>query len=635
MLVSGGRTVPAAYDRNTGEFLYYHVASRQFGNNAGGYEVTTAGGWFANGGAIYDLDSGKGLIGGGRKFFSRDTAYSCTNKTLVAQLLPTVGLTDDKGNGRPALRELWRAQLDPTPERIFLRAGGRLYGGRNDGTIMAVDVARQGAPALSWQGKVQGEPWSMLAAGGKLFVVTREGSLYCFGGKKVAPKTHPNIIKEFKRRISKEADVIFQRTGATDGYCIVLGLGSERLAEEIAWSSSLLVIIVDPDAKKVNAFRRRMNDYGRYGRKVMAYTGDPFAFPFPPYIASLIVSQKPLPEEPGATRTSIEHVFNALRPYGGMAIFNTPEGKQEALAALVRGMRLPGAKVETANGGQTVLKRVGPLPGSGAWTHQYADAGNTVVSKDKLVRAPLGLLWFGGPSNDAVLPRHGHGPSPQVVGGRLFIEGADMLRAVDVYTGRLLWEKELPGIGKFYDNTGHQPGANEIGSNYVSLADGVYVMSPRSCLRLDPATGETLKEFTLQGNNGQAPRWGFITIWQDKLIATSSPIKVSTGTDKLAERMTPLISEHAEWQYLAGADAQEGWTRPSFEPRGWRTGAAGFGYADNDDRTVLGDMPGKYSAVYVRKLFNVDDAMKVAKLALMVSYDDAFIAYLNGEEVAR
>jgi len=36
-----------------------------------------------------------------------------------------------------------------------------------------------------------------------------------------------------------------------------------------------------------------------------------------------------------------------------------------------------------------------------------------------------------------VLPRHGHGPAPQVAGGRLFIEGLSMLRSIDIYTGRL------------------------------------------------------------------------------------------------------------------------------------------------------------------------------------------------------
>ena len=82
------------------------------------------------------------------------------------------------------------------------------------------------------------------------------------------------------------------------------------------------------------------------------------------------------------------------------------------------------------------------------------------------MKAPLGLLWYGGSSNKQILPRHRHGPSEHVVGGRLFIEGPDLIRAVDVYTGRMLWQADLPGLGHafakfpiFRANEAHEPGA--------------------------------------------------------------------------------------------------------------------------------------------------------------------------------
>ena len=178
--------------------------------------------------------------------------------------------------------------------------------------------------------------------------------------------------------------------------------------------------------------------------------------------------------------------------------------------------------------GSAALRRVGAIPGSAAWTHQYADAANSVVSRDMLVKAPLGVLWFGGPTNDEILPRHGHGPAPQVVGGRLLIEGEDLLRAVDVYTGQLLWEKRLKDIGWYYKNTSHQPGANEIGSNYVCLEDAVYLMIPESCLVIDPSTGATLKEFSLPSlADGLSPNWGSIRVWRDYLVVTAAPITVT------------------------------------------------------------------------------------------------------------
>ena len=66
-----------------------------------------------------------------------------------------------------------------------------------------------------------------------------------------------------------------------------------------------------------------------------------------------------------------------------------------------------------------------------------------------------------------------------------------MLRAVDVYTGRVLWEISLPGLGTFYDNTSHQPGAGEVGSNYVTLADRIYVAYGAQLLELDAGNGRS------------------------------------------------------------------------------------------------------------------------------------------------
>ena len=176
------------------------------------------------------------------------------------------------------------------------------------------------------------------------------------------------------------------------------------------------------------------------------------------------------------------------------------------------------------------------MPGAASWTHQYADAGNSVVSKDKLVKPPFGLLWFGGPTNDEVLPRHGHGPNPQVAGGRIFIEGTDMLRALDAYTGRLLWQRQLEGIGHYYDNTGHHPGANESGSNYVSLEDAVYILYKDKCLKLDPTTGETTMEFTLPaGKDGAAPILGSIRVEEDFLVVTALPLGISTAAENMEE----------------------------------------------------------------------------------------------------
>ncbi|NLY02956.1 MAG: PQQ-binding-like beta-propeller repeat protein [Rhodopirellula sp.] len=77
------------------------------------------------------------------------------------------------------------------------------------------------------------------------------------------------------------------------------------------------------------------------------------------------------------------------------------------------------------------------------------------------------------------------------------------------------------------DNTSHQPGANEIGSNYVSLPDSVYVTRGGTILRLDAATGRILREFPVQTNaDNPDPRWGYLAVEEEVLVATSTPMIV-------------------------------------------------------------------------------------------------------------
>ncbi len=57
----------------------------------------------------------------------------------------------------------------------------------------------------------------------------------------------------------------------------------------------------------------------------------------------------------------------------------------------------------------------------------------------------------------------------------------------------------------------------------------------------------------------------------------------------------------------------------------------GIGYGDDDDNTVV---PQTVS-VYLRCKFNIDDVSQIAGLFLNVDYDDGFVAYINGNEIAR
>ena len=110
------------------------------------------------------------------------------------------------------------------------------------------------------------------------------------------------------------------------------------------------------------------------------------------------------------------------------------------------------------------------------------------------------------------------------------------------------------------------------------------------------------------------------------------------SSPKVPKNTTALIPKNAKWSYLAGKQPRGSatdWTQTAFDHSSWPTAAAGFGYGDKDDVTYLSKMRGKYTTVYLRREFDLPKGAKLDSIGLSVSYDDAFIAYLNGKEVLR
>ncbi|HZN32750.1 MAG TPA: PQQ-binding-like beta-propeller repeat protein, partial [Pirellulaceae bacterium] len=364
----------------------------------------------------------------------------------------------------------------------------------------------------------------------------------CFGAADqapVAPHKHALAAQPLPADAAakSKADSILRSSGVGEGYCVVVGVGSATLITALAQQATQLrMIVIESDAHTANEFRGLLRISGIGAERVSVIVADPARVDLPPYLASLAIAEA-LPAAAPARAALMARLYTALRPFGGVACLPVPGEHAGSLAASLKEHGIAGADWTAADwkpaGDMTLLTRAGPLPDSADWSHEHADAANTRVSKDKRVKAPLGLLWFGGPSNEAILPRHGHGPQPQVVEGRLFIEGVNILRAMDIYTGRLLWEASLPGIGKHFDNTAHQPGANGSGTNYIATPSGIYVAYGRSCVVLDPATGQRTDEFRLPAEAGakEPPLWGYINVAGEFLVGGAEPL-VDAGVVK-------------------------------------------------------------------------------------------------------
>jgi hypothetical protein len=93
-----------------------------------------------------------------------------------------------------------------------------------------------------------------------------------------------------------------------------------------------------------------------------------------------------------------------------------------------------------------------------------------------------------------------------------------------------------------------------------------------------------------------------------------------------------VVTINDSFAYTIPATSLNGWELPIYNDSSWNIGRSGFGYGDNDDSTLV---PSGTMAVYMRKLFYVNDPSFVKKMILNMDFDDAFVAYLNGHEIAR
>ena len=389
--------------------------------------------------------------------------------------------------------------------------------------------------SIQWETTFDGQLWALVVADKRLVTVDRSGTLRCYGPPRSDlsdprvyhdPDTTNHPAPSATPESVSDMTLSLEMTTARQGYAV---LDQPRSVDELwPWieQTRFHVLALVADEQRVESLRKELRDLGVLASRVAVVRGDLRSARLPPYLAEVIVTanaQIPDGPMPDSRRPYLEAVFTALRPYSGLAVIKCPA---EVGAAYARCFDAYKEQVTVSSSDSRLfVRRTGPPPGSGTWTSQNGDAGNTLVSQETNVKTPMGVLWFGGPSNREVLPRHGHGPTPQVIGGRLFIEGRDMLRAVDVYTGQLLWQREFKDVGLFFENTDHHPGANAIGGNYVCTDDSVYLAWGRRCLRLDPATGATLAEFTLPPDeSGPEPYWGYLGVWDDYQIAGSSPM---------------------------------------------------------------------------------------------------------------
>ena len=507
LLAPTGRAVPAAFDRKTGQFRYFNL---QVNRGVGGSEAAAVDGHFINGGTLFALADGRAetVLGKPIRFPDGKVVHDSVAAVLVAahpkyivvanqsEVLAldraqplTIPTAQGKGKpSKPALRPpLWKVSLPCGPIGSLVVAGETVIVG-GTGKLIAIDSA--GGRTI-WSADVSGMVRSLAVSDGRLLASTDQGMIYCFSPSKIdAPVVHRRTVAPppaSEPEYAAAAEEISSHCGAV-GYCLDLHAGKGLLALELARRTPLKIYAVEPDRAAAEAARRMFDRLGLYGTRVTVLQGDPSSLGLPDYFADLVVSGRSVTE--GSQAAPEAATLKTLRPCGGAACFGKP--------------------------GAMKVSRRGPLAGAGQWTHLYADPANTLCSQDSRLRGPLAMLWFR--DTDLLMPsRHGRGPAPLVVDGRMFVEGLCKLRAVNIYNGRTLWELPLEKSLAAYHQD-HLTGVAATGSNLCYGGGRLWLQIGDQCLGIDAEIGDERAVYPTPAQpDGKPGTWGFLA-YRDGLL---------------------------------------------------------------------------------------------------------------------
>ncbi|NLX95940.1 MAG: PQQ-binding-like beta-propeller repeat protein [Rhodopirellula sp.] len=434
LLVPSGRAFPACFDRSDGRLIEF-----AFGHGGHG---SRPGGWFLASG-----DDGQLLI----------------DPRINTEI-------HDAGQQVIGQRDVRPQKDEVLPEQIQIGTKSyRIVDGIRRSITLGGKVYSFDDPPVA----VEGEIHTMLAAGGRLFVVTRDGALSCFGPQSVAPRiheAHAGSLPPLSDDATIEAGSILNYPRRKAGFALVWGLADGRLVEELLRRTDYHVIAVDADGQQVERLRRRLDEAGLYGTRATVHVGDPIGFGFPAYLAELVVSEEPNAWGVSPSEALVQAIVHVLHPFGGIACLKATEAQYQALQTARRDLADAGVEL-SRDGDRALFSRRGALPGA----KDYAGQENF----DERIAAPLGLLWFGDTFHhhklfyktfqheagrglpqeitvqDGVMryaiTESPYGPNPPGIGYHDYLRQLEREKTyrqsyTDVYTGRLLSPREVAAI---------------------------------------------------------------------------------------------------------------------------------------------------------------------------------------------
>ncbi|MCH5373091.1 MAG: PQQ-binding-like beta-propeller repeat protein, partial [Planctomycetes bacterium] len=550
LVVPSGRSLPAAFDRDSGEEMYQlnHAWRTTAGGEVGGWRALLADGQIYASGSNHFLAmdqktgaTGYAWITGRQLTISGDRGFFATGDRIVAvdRASHTVATVErQKVNLQRYSLRGQRSKMDPgefqrkdaelaakirelskvgalwsvpsTLDSSLIAAGDWLIAG-GPGRVEAFAVADG---RRIWQADVLGDATALAAADGRLLVSTDAGKIYAFAPGSAGAAREIGTISsgdqspfpndDRSAMYAAAADQILQTGGVERGFCLIVGSEKGRLAYELARRSQLRIYGIEEQEDKVAASRDALNRAGLYGNRVTIVQGKPSELPFSDYFANLVVSDTLLvtgqvPADPASWS-------RCVKPCGGQVCLVTAgnAAAADSLEAMVSRLEFEPSEPAKPDAGQVRVTR-GPLAGAGEWSHQYGDAANTMMSRDYRIKGGLSVLWYGDPGPSKMVNRHDAAAAPLSTNGRMFIQGTSSIMSYDAYNGLFLWEYLNPGAirtGVFN---------NEEAGNLAATEDALFVAVDGNCTELDAATGQVRRIHHVPASQDGLDRaWGYV-----------------------------------------------------------------------------------------------------------------------------
>jgi len=172
-------------------------------------------------------------------------------------------------------------------------------------------------------------------------------------------------------------------------------------------------------------------------------------------------------------------------------------------------------------------------------------------------------------------------------------------------------EVQSSNVSTIYDHTGDTP-------DWIEIYNG-------------GASSVNLENYGLTDVESLPMKWTFPPL----ILASHNYLLVyASGLDLKVPGLywETVVDIGDEWKYLVpDSEPASSWKNIGFDDDAWLTGKSGFGYGDDDDSTILETT----MSVFIRKEITITNKDDIKQAYLHIDFDDGFVAYLNGIEIAR